>query len=520
MRKSWITTTAGAAGLAAALALGGHAAAAETVLRVGMGANDVGSLDPHISSGTPEKALFGWMFNGLVRIEPGRADPSHIEPDLATSWETSDDGLTWTFTLREGVQCHGDYGELTAEDVVYSLERAADRERSNFAGDYAAFEAITAVDPYTVEIQLSEPIPTVLGLLVNYQGGNIVCKAAAEAAGDDFGRTPVGTGPFMFESYTPQDSVVLVANPDYYRGKPKIDRIEYRIIPSVASRDLAFRNGELDITFGAADKRWYERMSEVEGARVVAFRPGELYTLHLNQSTAPLDDPKVRQAIAHAIPRSAIAKYRGEAVVNLAASVVPIGYLGHSDEVGLYPYDPDKAKALLAEAGYPDGITLEVLQTSLPVMRQTMEVVQGQLQKAGITLDLQIVDHATWHSMIRQDLSQMVMYAAARFPVADVYLNQFYDSRSIVGTQKAVTNFSHCSVADAQIRAASSEVDPERRNALWAEAQRKVVQDVCGIPIYEALQVWAISDRVELGYELEGSLSLGPVITPESDITQ
>lgn len=498
------------------LALAQPSYAADKVLRVGMATGDIGKMDPHVAAGTPEKVLFTWIFNGLVRIKPGEANPKYIEPDLAESWEHSPDNLTWTFHLRQGVQCHGGYGEFTAEDAVYSLERAADPKRSSFSSDFKSIESVTAPDKYTVKITYKEHIPSVLGFLVNIQGGNMVCKKAAEEMGADFAKHPIGTGPFMFKDYKPQQEVVLVANPTYFRGKPKIDEIDYKFIQAIASRDLAFEKGELDMSYGQSDQAWYDRMKKLPHTVVAATEPTELYTVHINQAHAPLDNLKVRQAIAMSIPRDAIVKYRGEKIAREAKSVVPQGYLGYSDAEPLPAYDPKKAKALLKEAGYPDGIKLTVVQTSLGIMRDTMEVLQGQMRKAGIDLDLQIVEHATFHADIRKDKSDLVLYAASRFPIADIYLSQFYDSASIVGTPTAVANFSHCNVADDEIRAARVETDPDKQLAEWALAQKKIIDAVCSVPVYELFDAWAISDKLNLGYELKGAPTRGIPITEAS----
>ena len=138
---------------------------------------------------------------------------------------------------------------------------------------------------------------------------------------------------------------------------------------------------------------------------------------------------------------------------------MPSGYLGTDEKAPLYPYDPAKAKALLTEAGYPNGVTIKTIHTTLTGMQTLIEAVQAQLKKAGINLDIELVEHATFHAQIRKDLSPIVHYQAARFPVADVYLTQFFDSASIVGTPTAVTNFSHCNVADDDIRAARAATD-------------------------------------------------------------
>jgi peptide/nickel transport system substrate-binding protein len=153
-------------------------------------------------------------------------------------------------------------------------------------------------------------------------------------------------------------------------------------------------------------------------------------------------------------------------------------------------------------------------------MQTLIEAVQAQLKKAGINLDIELVEHATFHAQIRKDLSPIVHYQAARFPVADVYLTQFFDSASIVGTPTAVTNFSHCNVADAEIRAARVESDPAKQKALWKTAQEKIIKAVCGVPIYEQLQLWAWKDTLDLGYPIKGSLNLSPPITEKTHFTK
>ena len=514
----WMKTAALAL---AVTALGSGAAMAQkTTLVVGMASADAGKLDPHLTATTPDKGLLNWMFNGLVRIQPGRASPEFIEPDLAESWTASPDGLVWTFNIRKGVQCHHGYGEFTAEDAAYSIQRASTKETSSFSADFDSFDKTEVVDPYTLKVTLKNPIPSLLGVLANYHGGNMVCKKAAEEMGADFVQRPIGTGPFMFSEYQPQQFVKLVANESYFRGAPKLKEIVYRYIPSDASRDLAFQSGEVDLIYGKQDQTWVDRIKQIPGAMVVSMEPAELSNLSLNITSEPLDDIRVRQAVAHAVDRDAMVAFRGAGVTRKAVSVVPSGYLGTDENAPLYPYDPAKAKALLAEAGYPDGVTVKTIHTTLPGMLATIEAIQAQLKKSGINLEITPVEHATFHQQIRQDLSQLTHYSAARFPVADVYLTQFFDSNSIVGTEGAITNFSHCNVADEEIRAARVEQDMAKQKALWKEAQRKIVEAVCAVPVYENMQLWAWKDSLDLGYELKGSLNLSPPITELTHFTK
>lgn len=492
---------------------------AEGVLRYGMAAQDLGTMDPHRATSTPDKPITSWVFNGLVRFKPGSDDIGALEPDLAESWEHNEDGTVWTFKLRPGVKFHHDYGELTADDVVYSLNRSANSDTSAFASDYKSIDKVEAVDPLTVRITLKQPIPSLLGLVANYHGGNIVSKKAAEELGADFATKPVGTGPFMFEEYVPQERVTFVANPDYFRGVPKLDGIEYRYIPSDSSRDLALRAGELDVSYGRQDQEWIDSIGATDGLKVDIMRPAELQQFHLNTKSAPLDNIEVRRAVATALNRPEYIKFIGESLAQPAGSVIPAGNLGWDGSTPIYGEgDADAARRMLEDAGFKDGITLKMIQTSLPNMLSVAQVAQAQLARAGIDLQLEVVDHQTFHAQIREDRSQVVYYSAARFPIADVFLTQFFHSASIVGTPTASINFSHCDVADDEIVKARSETDPEVQKQLWAAAQKKIIEHICAVPLYEQLIAYARRDNVDWGYDLQAGMHLGPTVTELTEL--
>ena len=175
--------------------------------------------------------------------------------------------------------------------------------------------------------------------------------------------------------------------------------------------------------------------------------------------------------------------------------------------------DPARARALLAEAGHRDGVTIRSVVSSNSAQLPIMEVAQAQLRRAGIRLEMDVVEHATYHARIRQDLSQFTFYGAARYPVADSYLSQFYHSRSAPGLPTMSLNFAHCSAADSEIDTARAEPDEARQMALWATAQRKILEAGCSVPLFDLKQVWLRRANVNLGYRLEGALNLGPAIT-------
>lgn len=515
--KAYWTSAAVVVGMMSAItSIPAQAFAAKTELSMGVAAEDVTTLDPHFATTTSDRTLASYIYGALVRFAPGSANPSSIEADLAESWEPSADQLVWTFNLRSGVKWQAGYGDVTADDVVFSLDKARDPKRSAFSGDYAAIQKVEAVDAKTVRITLSRRVPSLLALLSNFSGGFIISKKAFEERGDDFKRKPVGFGPFQVESVQPGQSVTLTANADYFRGKPKLSKINYRFLNNEAARDLAFESGELDVEQGNQDQRWLQRLTANPENIVDTIEPAELNLLHVNITKPPFNDIRVRQALAHTVNAAQIAKYRGDRVNRAVPSVIPSNNLGFNADAGVLNYDPAASKKLLAEAGFPNGVTVTMLASQLPGLESLAQLIQAQVAEGGFTLNLQPVEHATWHQMIRKDLSPIVLYGAARFPIADYYLTQFYHSNSEIGKPTAVVNFSHCNVADEQIEEARTEVDPDKQIALWKEAQKLIVSNVCAIPLTENLGAWARKSKLDWGFELKGSMPSAPLISEQT----
>ncbi|WP_454872561.1 ABC transporter substrate-binding protein [Paraburkholderia xenovorans] len=489
------------------------------VLIVSSGAADVTTLDPDRATNYGDMGVVSEIFNGLVRFAPGSSDVRDLQPDLAQRWESSADKKVWTFYLRKGVQFHAGYGELKAADVVYSMKRAADPTRSSFAADFALLEKVEAIDDYTVRVTLKYPDAAFPERMSNYHGGYIVSQAATEKLGKRFGQSPVGTGPFAFDQIVTQQYVKLVANDAYFRGAPKLGGIIYRMILSDSARELAVTTNEIDLMGGKREQRWVAR-ARGRGIGVDVFSPAEFRTLFINRKIKPLDNLKVRQAIASAINVDQIVRYAGADVAEKGCSVVPNGYLGGDCSAGIYTYDVARSKKLLAEAGFPDGITLHSVVSSVSAQLPIMEIVQAQLAQAGIKLEMEVVDHATYQSKSRHDQSALVFYGAARFPDSNSWLTEFYDSAASIGAPGAMSNFAHCSVADKEIRAARVEPDAEKQLALWKQAQREIHDDVCAVPLFGLKQVWAQGVHVDLGYQLKGAMNLQPPITELTTVTR
>jgi peptide/nickel transport system substrate-binding protein len=504
------------------------------VLRLAQNASDLGNLDPHFATSTQDRSLVDMVFNGLVRYKPG--DGSVFEPDLATSLpepEMVNGKQVWTFTLRKGVMCQPMEGvpsyELTSEDVVYSLNKAANTDTSAYAGEYTGM-TFDAPDAYTVKITLDTPLSPILFYpkVANYSGGFIMCKKAAEKLGPDGLKThPVGTGPFMFKNYSPQEKVELVANDAYFRGKPQLDGVEMRYMADLSSRELGLRGGQLDVVNGAPDKAWVDQMKSVSDVEVDVFGVGEVAILYFNTNAPPMDKLEVRQAIAYALNRDEFLALVGPGIGENVYSPVPVKFLAGGltkeevDAQGLeYQTDLEKSKKLLADAGFPDGFSLDLVTSEMTGYKVLYESLQAQLAKVGIKINLKVVDHSSYHSLIREDANPLVIYIAWR-PNADVYLTRFFHSASIVVTgSKPDTNFAHYSQIDGLIEQARAESDPEKQVALWKEAQIKILQDMVAYPIQYQNQVYARHTNVDYGHELKSVLALYPGIDETTHFTK
>jgi peptide/nickel transport system substrate-binding protein len=506
------------------------------ILRFGQNAADMSSLDPHFATTTEARALVDMIYSGLIRYKPGDGSFESMEPDLAAEMPTFEevDGMqVWTFKLREGVMCHPAGAmpayELTSEDVVYSLEKAQNPDRSAYAGEYDGM-TFEAVDDYTVTVTLENPLSPVLFYpkVANYSGGFIVCKQAVEALGDDkFKTNPVGTGPFMFEQYRPQEKILLMANPDYFRGAPQIDGVEYRYMADITSREAALRAGELDVINGIPDKEWVDKMAGEGGVAVDVFGVGEVAVVHFNTSVEPLDNPEVRQALAYAMDRDEFLALFGEPVAENVYSAVPAKFLAGGltqeevEELGLaYDVDREMAKQMLADAGYPDGFELEVVTSEMTGYRRIYENLQAQLAEVGVDLKVNVVDHSTMHSQIREDVNPIVVYIAWR-PNADVYLTRFYHSDSIVVTGASPdTNFSHVDTIDDLIEGARVATDAEEQIQLWKDAQIVLLEDMYSYPLHFQQQVYGRGENVDYGHDLISVLALYPGITENTTLTR
>jgi peptide/nickel transport system substrate-binding protein len=231
-----------------------------------------------------------------------------------------------------------------------------------------------------------------------------------------------------------------------------------------------------------------------------------MFVIHFNLTKKPLDDIRVRKALCHAIDRVALINYLGKDVAKPEISPLPSGYVGHTDDVVRYDYNPEKAKKLLAEAGLAVGFKLAMNISNSSIYLPPMQVVQEQWKKIGVTLDLNVVDHPTYHKLIRKDVNPVVIYGAHRYPyTGNIYLTQFYHSESIVGKPSAIINFSHYGEAlpgvDQYIDDARYELNTEKQKRLWIKAQQQIKKDAVSFPLFTRAYGMAKAKYLDLGFE-------------------
>ncbi len=505
--------------------------AKKQVLTYGISYGDLGTLDPHIVNVGYLNILQG-MFNSLVRYPVGdMGNIEGIEPDLAVKWDSSSDNKIWTFYLRKGVKFHKGYGEFTSEDVKFSYERQKDMP---WGGEYKHIEKIETPDKYTVKFTLKHSDPFFLQKLVNYHGGHIVSKKAVEDLGKKFGTYPVGTGPFQAHSFSSGDKYVLVRHEEHWKGKPILEKVIYRFMRPIASRTIAIENGEIDMTEGPFQVEWTERLKKA-GITIDGIRIGQHEYLCFNMTRPPLEKKAVRKALAYALCKEGLDELWGDNHESYHSNVPPnvVGYIPDDQipEKYIYNCDPQKAKKLLAEAGYPNGFDMGTIVAS-PRSDEVpgVEVYQDQLKAIGVTFDISVVDHSGMHKRIRDDVNAMVWYNASR-PSATVYLRHWFHSDSIVLKKTAVTNFSHYGEVDADgdgdikdnnvdalIEAAEKATSLEEYGAIIKKIQMQLFEDSPCLVMGRDRRPLARQKWTKLGYEAKSTMVYGYEITEKTAI--
>lgn len=472
----------------------------EKVISIGQD-YDLSNLDPALITTVTDGQMAINIFDSLMLFDPEKGE---IVEGLAESYEVSDDGLTYTFKLREGVQFHKGYGEMTSEDVKFTLERIIDPETNAKNRSFLlTIDEINTPDDYTVEIKLNENDPMLIENLSQYWTG-IVSKKAVEEKGEDFNSDPIGTGPFMFDSWEPQTATTLVKNEDWYRDEVKLDKVRFVPIPEPSTLYLSFESGDLDI-IQVSDPERLEQY-ENDDRFYIEREPGYIVRhIGFNTEKEPFDDVRVRKALTYGFDRQTLLDEVLTGLSIPAHGTIPPNVTGYEEEVAKYPYDPEKAKELLAEAGYADGLSFTFPVPNMDRFMTPATVFQADMEKIGVDVEIEVVEATTYLEEAREGKYPLFVLSNSQTGVPDFILNRIYNSENAGGGDN-YTQYKNDDV-DAWLDELGNTLDEEKRQEILSNIQKQLAEDVPYIWIDHEEHIFAVNNRVE-GYHVTPTRSL------------
>lgn len=491
-RRNFLLTSAGFAAMslmARSLALGAEPKRGG-VLKAAFSADPAG-FDPVRGPSGMSHVVIEQVYSTLMALDPD-AKPY---PELAESYETSADGLEYTFKLRPGVKFHnGD--PLTAEDVKFSFDRLRAKDSGySYGAQVETIASVDVLDPQTVKFKLSKRTGPFLTYMA-FPGSSIVPKKLVES-GHDLNATPIGSGPFKFVSYEPRSAIKFERNPDYFQsGKPYFDAMEYRIIPDVTALTDAVMSGEVNFSNEIPPKDWATVQANTD-LTTQAVEGSRYYWLLPNNKNKPLDNPKVRQAIGLAIDRNAIVAgaFFGQATPILGG-VIPKWNWGYAD-INFFKEgaDVEGAKKLLAEAGYPNGFETSItMASSFPAMMAMAPIIQANLAAVGIKATIGTMEIPRYWDEVwgpsKFDITTMYWVSPLADP--DDFVTNNYKCGMAINVQKS------CSPEmDAALEQAKTGGSQEERTAAYKKMQELSLQEMGIVPLVNAYILIAYDKKLQ-----------------------
>jgi peptide/nickel transport system substrate-binding protein len=442
------------------------------------------SLDPQAVTAVNDFRILMNVYDGLVRYRDGTLE---VEPALAESWTISDDGLTYTFELREGVSFH-DGSPFNAEAVKFTFDRMLDEEHAYhdtgpfpLAFYFSSIDTVSVIDEHTVEFTLSEPYAPFLSNLA-YPTGLIVSPESVMEHGEDYGRNPAGTGAYEFEEWQANSRVVVSANADYWDGDPELEAVIFRPITDANTRIAEMLSGGLDI------------MVEVPPDSLQQFRDSDQFAVYeqagphvwfliLNAKEGPFANKAIRQAANYAIDKQAIVENILQGTAEVAAGPTPPAFSwAYNEDLAPYPHDPDKARALLEEAGY-DGeeITFYVTEGGSgmldPIAMGT--AIQADLQAVGMPVTIETYEWNTFLGNVNPGLEGKADMAEMAWMTNDPDTLPYLALRTEAFPDKGGFNSGYYSnpEVDELLNKARQSTDQDERAMLYKEMQAIVQED-------------------------------------------
>ncbi len=442
------------------------------------------SMDPATVTAVNDFRILMNVYDGLVRYKDGTLE---VEPSLAESWTISDDGTVYTFKLRDGVKFH-DGAEFNAEAVKFNFDRILDENHPfhdtgpfPLSFYFSSVEEVNVIDPLTIEFKLNAPYAPFLSNLA-YTPGLMVSPTAVEAQGKDFGRNPSGTGAFKFAEWEANAKVVIVRNEDYWDGAPPLEAVIYRPITDANTRIAEMLSGGLDIMVEVPPDS-LTQFRDNDSYKVVEQAGPHLWFLILNVKEGPFSDKKVRQAANYAINKKALVENILQGTAQVAAGPTPPAFAwAYNDALEPYPYDPEKAKALLAEAGY-DGAEITFYVTDGgsgmldPVSMGT--AIQADLEAVGMKVNVETYEWNTFLGKVNPGLEGKADMAEMAWMTNDPDTLPFLALRSEAWPDKGGFNSGYYSnpKVDELLNNARKSTDQAERAKLYQEMQTIVQED-------------------------------------------
>ncbi|MBA8906068.1 ABC transporter substrate-binding protein [Aminobacter ciceronei] len=468
------------------------------------GGSHLDAFDPQLEVTSLSVAMH--IYDTLVDF--GDENYGSIVPSLAERWDNSEDGLTWTFYLKKGVK-FSDGSPFNADSVKFTLERILDpKTASPNRAKVAEISKVDVVDDYIVKITTRKPYAPLLENLATYHLAMLSRSATSKYSVLEYGMKPVGTGPYMLESYDISGETVLVRNPNYYGTPGTPDRISYTPVPEVSARVIMLQTGEVDIATGLSPESLppLEADPNIE----VISKPSTMMVSFTHQmwKGAPYDNKLVRQAMMYAVDREAIVK-----TILGGYGVVPKGPFSPGVQAfadfGGYEYNPEKAKELLAEAGYPNGFSTIALAPEGRYMkaREVSEAVQGYLAQVGINVELKMSEWATYVTEFQSTLIDRGMHMlGSSIPTAHWRIQRIWGTQKMPDKDHLPPNTSQYSnpEVDRLLSEASQNFSLEERNKLYAQAEKIVWEDAPELWLFGQSQLVGVRKGFS-GYKFYGN---------------
>ncbi|MHC1551367.1 ABC transporter substrate-binding protein [Phyllobacterium sp. K27] len=471
------------------------------------------SLDPHTVTATNDFRILVNVYDGLVRYKDQTLE---VEPALAESWTTSEDGKTYTFKLRQGVKFH-DGSLFNAEAVTFNFERMLKEDHPFYntgpfplSFNFSSIESVNALDEHTVEFKLKEPFAPFLSNLA-YPTGLIVSPAAVKQYGKEFGRHPSGTGPFKFVEWQSSQRVVVERNPDYWGGAPALEAVVFRPITDANTRVAEMMAGGIDVMMEVPPDNIATFKSDANFAVSEQVGPHVWFAI-LNTREGPFADKRVRQAANYAVNKETLVNDVLQGTATVSAGPIPPAFNWVKSSVQAYPYDPEKAKALLNDAGAKSPqLTFYVAEGGSGMLDPTTmgAAIQADLQAVGFKVKIETYEWNTFLGRVNPGLEKKADMAEMAWMTNDPDTLPYLTLRSDAMPDKGGFNSGYYSnpKVDELLEKARLSTDQAERGKLYAEVQEIVHEEAPWLFVANWKQN-AVTSAAVHGFKLQPSFLL------------